>query len=135
MVTVRCSAYAHETITRIYAAGEASGNEGSVEATLARFVRRALDDFIPHHARDSKFAIGHGHYRTKGSRHRLTWVASSTTAVILTVGMRKKGDRNDVYAVLARYIQNGDFDEIYKVLGTTRPPAAFVKDLLNWAGR
>lgn len=48
--------------------------------------------------------------------------------------MRKRGDRNDLYVVLARYIQDGDFNAIYRQLGTKRPPQAFVEALLKRAG-
>ena len=123
---VLCSPRALTWIERVYA--EAASGEGGAEghgfaATNARYLRRVLEDFIPTHALDPKFGLGNGLFRAKGARWRVVWAASSAkgTAIVLLVGHRKDGDRNDVYALLDRILATEEFDDLFAWLGATKP--------------
>lgn len=62
-------------------------------------------------------------YRVKQARLRMFYAHSraDNRAVLLFVGNRKDGDKDDAYEVLGRRIRRGDFDAQFEELGLARP--------------
>ncbi len=65
-----------------------------------------------------------GVFRVKvGKRIRIFYLASSVhnTAIVLMIGYRKEGDKNDAYEVLRRLLHRGAFDAHFAELGVRKP--------------
>lgn len=101
------------------------------EAILYRVVKSAVEAVIsdPAHAMDSAHRLtGNlaGVRRLKfgpESRYRLFYLCAPEKgrSILLWLGYRKAGDKNDAYAEMARRVGRGDFDEQFKDLGIPRP--------------
>ena len=130
---VRCSPYALDYVRRLQeAAFDKQGKEktGSEQLTAYQTVRACLTGLIPNHALNNRLALGvrggvrlAGIYRAHAGRLRVCWIASSQLrrAIVLVIGRRKEGDRNDVYADLERLLRGGFLDAYFAELGQQNP--------------
>jgi len=59
----------------------------------------------------------------KIGRLRVFFIASEPTkrAIVLCLGYRKAGDKNDAYEEVRRLIRRGSFDPQFAELGITKP--------------
>lgn len=101
----------------------------SAAGKLWKSVREVLDDWLT----DPELALAHKHALTDdlknvfriafGARMRLFYLVSSRRrrVVVLLIGYRKDGDKNDAYEVLRRRIKAGEFDAIFEELGVEKP--------------
>jgi hypothetical protein len=66
-----------------------------------------------------------GVFRLKQGRYRMFYLVSTQLrqVVILSVGYRKAGDKNDAYAELRRHIAAGVFDPQFEELAVKKPKA------------
>ncbi len=62
-------------------------------------------------------------FRIKFGRARIFYIASSKTQrlVVLFIGYRKRGDKNDAYEDFTRQLKRGSWDHWFKELGVTKP--------------
>lgn len=94
---------------------------------LYRCLSRLAQDFLPDHAcHETHLLSGPLRgvvYRAKQGRLRIFYTASIERGlvILLDVGNRKDGDKNDAYRVLERRIRGGDFDEQFRECGHQRP--------------
>jgi hypothetical protein len=61
--------------------------------------------------------------RAKLGRERVFFLASrqKQLAIVLMLGFRKDGDRNDAYVEIVRRIRRGEFDEQFCEAGIAKP--------------
>ena len=110
--------------------GNGSPKTGSKELTAYHAVRRVMEEIIPKFPLPPQYALTKKHgsnlkgiFRTKAGRLRIFWIASSKakTAIVLAIGFRKEGDRNDAYSYLVRLLRSGDLDICFEELGMKKP--------------
>lgn len=61
--------------------------------------------------------------RAKLGRGRVFFLASrqKQLAIVLMLGFRKEGDRNDAYVEIVRRIRRGEFDDQFREIGIAKP--------------
>jgi hypothetical protein len=115
------------------ARANAAARPNSAHAAHWRALEKLLREVISNedHAFSSATALGRrrdsnlpGVRRAKiGERGRVFFLASreKKLAIVLMIGFRKDGDRNDAYLEIARRIRRGEFDEQFREAGIDKP--------------
>jgi mRNA-degrading endonuclease RelE of RelBE toxin-antitoxin system len=95
-------------------------------------VRDALKNFIPRNPIDRRYALAgdlSNIFRLQKGRMRITWIASSrqrkVCILFVSETLRKAGDTNDPYAIFARLVMSGQYNEFFQMLGV-KPPTRVV---------
>jgi hypothetical protein len=127
---LKSSQYAAEQINQARANAEARPN--SAHAAKWRALSKLLLEVIANedHAFSPATALGRrgpvnlsGVRRAKLGRERVFFLASrqKQLAIVLMLGFRKDGDRNDAYVEIVRRIRRGEFDEQFREAGIAKP--------------
>jgi hypothetical protein len=127
---LKSSQYAAEQINQARANADARPN--SVHAAKWRALKKLLLEIITNedHAFSPATALGRrgpvnlsGVRRAKLGRERVFFLASrqKQLAIVLMLGFRKEGDRNDAYVEIVRRIRRGEFDEQFREAGIAKP--------------
>jgi len=127
---LRYSELAAGQIAEIRAKGEA--HPRTAHAMFWDALRRVLELVLADkgHALAARTQLGNkaqdfrGIRRIKfGGRSRLIYIASSAkqAVIVLFIGYRKEGDKNDVYAELSRRLHGDEFDTLFGELGIKKP--------------
>ncbi len=127
---LKTSRYAAEQINQARANAEARPN--SAHDATWRALRKLLQEIVTNEdlAFSAATALGRrgpvnlsGVRRAKLGRQRVFFLASRERqlAIVLMLGFRKEGDRNDAYVDIVRRIRRGEFDEQFREAGITRP--------------
>lgn len=96
---------------------------GSALATSYRVIERLVKDVLAYHPHDSRWVLSDLPVRrVKSGRMRVFFAFSPAkrTVVLLLIGQRKEGDKNDAYAVIERELGRGTFDDVLAELGLER---------------
>lgn len=94
---------------------------------LLKCLERCAKELLPQHAHNPNHMLSGPLrgvvWRVKQGRLRVFYATTVTSAVaiLLFIGFRKDGDKNDAYKVLDRRIRAGDFDPQFAQLGVARP--------------
>ena len=127
---LKTSQYAAEQINQIRANAEARPNSAHAAHWCA--LNKLLQEVVRNedHALSAATALGRrgpvnlaGVRRAKLGRERVFFVASQEKqiAIVLMLGFRKEGDRNDAYVEIVRRIRRGEFDEQFREAGIAKP--------------
>ena len=127
---LKASQYAAEQINQARASAEARPN--SAHDAVWRALKKLLVEVVTSEdlAFSSATALGRrgpvnlaGVRRAKLGRQRVFFLASRERrlAIVLMLGFRKEGDRNDAYVEIVRRIRRGEFDEQFREAGITKP--------------
>jgi len=127
---LKTSRYAAEQINQARANAEARPN--SAHDATWRALKKLLQEIVTNEdlAFSAATALGRrgpvnlsGVRRAKLGRQRVFFLASRERqlAIVLMLGFRKEGDRNDAYVDIVRRIRRGEFDEQFREAGITRP--------------
>jgi hypothetical protein len=127
---LKTSQYAAEQIKQTRANAEARPN--SAHDAKWRALKKLLQEIVSNedHALSAATALGRrgslnlaGIRRAKLGRERIFFVASreKQVAIVLMLGYRKEGDRNDAYVEIVRHIRRGEFDEQFREAGIAKP--------------
>lgn len=127
---LKTSQYAAEQINQARANAEARPN--SAHDAKWRALKKLLQEVVSSedHALSAATALGRrgpvnlaGVRRAKLGRERVFFLASreKQIAIVLMLGFRKEGDRNDAYVEIVRHIRRGEFDEQFREAGITKP--------------
>lgn len=127
---LKYSQYAAEKISEARANADARPN--SAHAAKWRALKKLLLEVIANedHAFSPATALGRrgsvnlsGVRRAKLGRERVFFLASrqKQLAIVLMLGFRNEGDRNDAYVDIVRRIRRGMFDEEFREIGIAKP--------------
>lgn len=127
---LKASQYATEQIKQARVNAEARPNSAADAAWRA--LKKLLHEVVTNEdlAFAAATALGRrgpvnlaGVRRAKLGRQRVFFLASreKQLAIVLMLGFRKEGDRNDAYVEIVRRIRRGEFDEQFREAGITRP--------------
>ncbi len=105
-----------------------AGNSSNAHVKRFRIVRELLKKIIPHDPFNPARALSgelRGIFRVKKGRMRVAYIGSfearRITVVFISDKPRKEGDKHDPYALLAKLVKEGKFDEFFRDL-ELRPP-------------
>jgi len=101
----------------------------SARAALYQAIKKCLTELLTseRHALNKKHALRKelaGVFRRRlGGRYRLFYIVSSQhkRVIVLFIGYRKEGGRDDAYEVARKRILGGEFDGLFDELGVKRP--------------
>ena len=127
---LKTSQYAAEQIHQARASADARPN--SAHDAFWRALKKLLHEVVTNEdlAFAAATALGRrgsvnlaGVRRAKLGRQRVFFLASreKQIAIVLMLGFRKEGDRNDAYVQIVRHIRRGEFDEQFREAGIARP--------------
>ncbi|MFO0682261.1 MAG: hypothetical protein U0234_09435 [Sandaracinus sp.] len=100
---------------------------GKAQRGMFECVQRCATKLLPEHAGHQVHFLDPPYsgvvWRVKQGRLRIFYAfnKANPVAILLFIGNRKEGDKNDAYAVLDRRVRNGDFDAQFAELGLARP--------------
>lgn len=125
-IKVTYAVNAADQIGRLKAAGEAKPEKA--QGKQWRAFLRVLKEYLPEHGLDPKHLrkgkeLAGIRAMHVGDRDRIVWIGSQekNAIVVLMVGYRKAGDRQDVYTVAERELSRDTFDEAFAELGMPKP--------------
>ena len=118
------AAVSYERYARQALEAELRGEPTNAHCTTLRQIDEAIEKIIPSDPFNKKYALVGDLktiYRLHKGRLRICWVGSSRQRRIyilfISETLRKAGDANDPYQVLARKVAAGEFDQLFANLG------------------